>query len=224
VLGTTLVLILGFPHFMIWGLAALGLIGGTVGTFVKPGPAARVPAPQRPVARPVLLGVTTAGIALSSLTLICIFFLGLPMFLNSWTEWHRFDGQPYHRAEFQVTKVYFQRERGGPNVYASGIVEGNREWMSLLPYLGIRPQSQGEVEERVPQGTVIPIYLFPEMKGRWRVRVVSEGLPAEPAHRMAIRVANYGMLGFAASAGLLFLLIRIRKTCFAEESVSIGAA
>lgn len=145
------------------------------------------------------------------------------MFLNSWTQWHRFEGQPYHRAEFQVTRVYYQRQRGAPDVYASGIVEGNREWMSLTPYLGTRPHTQEELEDRVPEGTVIPIYLFSHMKGRLRVRALSEGLPAEPAHQMAIQVANYGLLGLAVSAGTMFLLLRIRRMCFAQESVGIGA-
>jgi hypothetical protein len=223
-LGTSLVLILGFPRFVIWGFAVLGLIGVIVSTFVKPQPAIRVPAPQRPVSRPVLLRLTGAGIALCFLALVCIFFLGLPMFLNSWTQWHRFEGQPYHRAEFQVTRAYYQRQRGGPDVYASGMVEGYREWMSLRPYLGTVPHSQAELDARVPAGMIISIYLFPQMKGRWRVRALTEGLPAEPAHQMAIEVAKYGLLGFAISAGLLLLLTRIRKTCFAEKAVGVGAA
>lgn len=224
VFGSAFVLILGLPHFMIWGFVAIGLIGGLTGTFVKPQPRIQAPAPQRPVARPALLGLTTVGIAICSLALVCIFFLGLPMFLNSWTQWHQYEGQSYYRAEFQVTRAFYQRQRGGPSVYASGIVEGNREWMSLRPYLGTTPHSQAELDARVPSGTIIPIYLFPGMKGRLRVRALSEGLPAEPAHQMAIEVAKYGSLGFAVSAGLLFLLTRIRKTCFAEEPVGVGVA
>lgn len=224
VFGSAFVFIFRLPRFMIWGFVAIGLIGGLTARFVKPTPTVSLPVRQKPVARPVLLGVTTAGIVLCSLALICIFFLGLPAFLNSWTEWHRFEAQPYHRADFEVTKVYYQRQRGGPDLYASGVVEGNREWMSLRPYLaGSRPRSQEELEEFVPSGTIIPIYLFPGMKSRLRVRVLSEGLPAEPAHRMAIQVADYGLLGLALSGGLIFLLIRIRRMCFAEESASVAS-
>lgn len=219
-----LILILGFPHFMIWAFVALGLIGGIVGTFVKPKAGVRVRALQRPVARPVLFWITSVGIAFCALAFVCLFFIGLPMFLNLWTQWHRFEGQPYHRAEFQVTKVYFQRQRGGPDVYASGIVEGNREWMSLAPHLGTIPRSQEELEDRVPQGMAIPIYLFPGMKGRWRVRALNEGPPVEPAHQMAINVAKYGLLCFAISAAMIFLLLRIRRMCFAQESIGVCAS
>jgi hypothetical protein len=45
-------------------------------------------------------------------------------------------------------------------MYASGMVDGQREWIGLYPYLHPRPRNEAELDERVPIGTSIPIYLF----------------------------------------------------------------
>ena len=74
-----------------------------------------------------------------------------------------------------MTHTYYQRgSKGAVDAYASGMVDGNREWMSLRPYLPTVPRSEAELDQRVPIGTSIPIDLFPEMKGRLRVRVYSD--------------------------------------------------
>jgi hypothetical protein len=86
-------------------------------------------------------------------------------------------------------------------MYASGMVDGQREWMGLYPYLHPRPRNEEELDERVPIGTSIPIYLFPELKGRSRVRVYADTPPAEAYHREAITAANYGLTGLAICRG-----------------------
>ncbi len=98
--------------------------------------------------------------------------------MNSYSSWQRYEGQSYHRADFEVTRAYFQRgSKGGISVYASGTVDGQREWMDLESYVPTRPRSQSELDEQVPTGTSIPIYLFPDLKGRSRVRVFA-AIPA----------------------------------------------
>jgi len=142
---------------------------------------------------------------------------GFVMFINSWTRWHQYEGQPYHRDEFQVTRVYYQRgSKGSIDVYASGEVEDNREWMSLRPYLHSLPHSQGELESMVPAGTVIPVYFFPGMKGRMRVEVYADTPPAEANQRAAMTTLNHGLLGIAITGGLIFFLILLRRMCFAQ--------
>lgn len=148
---------------------------------------------------------------------------GSVMFMNDWSRYQIYEGQPHHRADFEVTRVYYQKHpKGGADVYASGTVEGNREWIDLLPYLHTRPQGQAELEERVAVGTSIPVYLFPNLKGRLRVPVYNVVPPAEAYHRRAMAELNYGLLGLALDGGILFVLIRLRRLCF-EESESVAA-
>jgi len=106
-------------------------------------------------------------------------------------------------------------------MYASGMVDGQREWMGLYPYLHPRPRNEAELDERVPIGTSIPIYLFPELKGRSRVRVYADTPPAEAYHREAITAANYGLTGLAICGALLFILNRVRRLCFIPRAVLI---
>ena len=49
------------------------------------------------------------------------------MFINSWNRWHLYEGQAYQRNEFQVVRAYYQTHtKGGPAIFASGTVEGQR--------------------------------------------------------------------------------------------------
>ena len=116
-----------------------------------------------------------------------------------------------------MTRVYYQKQGKGTDVYASGTVEGRREWMNLAPYVQVMPHGQSELEESVPVGTSIPIYLFPDMKGRSRVRVYQEVPTAESYHRAAMSALRNGLGCLAICGGILFLLLRLRAMCFAEE-------
>jgi len=147
---------------------------------------------------------------------ICCLLFGLVIFLNSWNRWHQYEGQVYHRSEFQVLRVYYQKQSKSYSFYASGLVDGNREWISLQPYTHVTPHSQGEAEQLVPAGILIPIYFFPDLKGRARVQVYQKIPPAEASHRDAIKAANISLLGLAISGGLLFVLLRIQRGCYAD--------
>ena len=219
--ATTFMLVFRFPKFIIAIFGIMVVVGTALSAWAKQRTLAPR-APQRPLSHPTLFKLLSLGIAVCSLALFSIVLFGFVIFLNNWNDWHRYEGQPYHRTDFVVTQTYYQRGyKGTVDAYASGMVDGNREWMGLRPYLPTVPRSEAELDERVPDGTSIPIYLFPEMKGRLRVRVYSGTPTAEGYHRAAIDAVDYGLGGAALSAALIFVLIRLRRLCFAETDSSI---
>jgi hypothetical protein len=213
-----------FPKWMIAAFAAMILVGTLSGSLLKPQTATSPRTPQPAPSRPILFRVVGIGIALSLLGCVCFLLFGFVIFMNSWNDWHRYEGQPYHVTTFQVTRAYYQKQSKSVDIYASGKVDGQREWMSLQPYLHIRPRSQEELDERVPMGTSIPIYLFPDLKGRSRVRVYDDTPLAEAYHRTAIKAANYGLMGLAICAGILFILNRVRMLCFSNPEQPVSTA
>lgn len=211
-----------FPKPMIAIFGAVILIGALISSFVKP-TAARILEPQRPLARPVLFRFVGAGIALCGIAIFSILLFGFVIFMNSWNRWHQYEGQPFHRSEFRVEQVYRQRSGKSIDVYARGTVEGQREWMSLRPYLHRIPRSQAELEERVPAGVEISIYFFPNLKGRARVELYQDVPPAEASHREAITAVNDSLLGLAIAGALLFVLTRVQRVCYADTvAVQVG--
>src|ERR1700722_18976921 len=98
----------------------------------------------------ILLDLTIGMLGLAFLS--CLLF-GFVIFINAHNGYERVQVQPYHATTFQVTRPYYQKSAGmhGPNVsaYASGMVEGNKEWMNLVPYLKHVPRDQAEVNDSV---------------------------------------------------------------------------
>ena len=154
-------------------------------------------------------------IAILGLAFLSCLLLGFVAFMNAHMALKRVQGQPYHATTFQVIRPYYQRSAGahGPDiaVYASGIVEGNKEWMSLLPYLKPAPRSQSELNDAVPPGTVIPVYLFPNLKGQSRIQVIDALPPGEASRRTEAWVSRRAPLALAVLGALIFLLVRIRR-------------
>jgi len=216
-ISTVFLTVFHFPKFTIAIFGGMILIGALLSTFVKPKAAGRqVGQTKRPLSHPVLFRFVGVGILLCAFTVICCLLFGLVIFLNSWNRWHQYEGQVYHRSEFQVLQVYYQKQSKSHSFYARGLVEGSREWMSLQPYTHVTPHSQGEADQLVPAGTMIPIYFFPDLKGRARVQVHQDVPPAEASHRDAMRAANFSLLGLAVSGGLLFVLLKIQRGCYAD--------
>jgi hypothetical protein len=224
-LSTTFMLVFKFPKPMIVVFAAIILIGTALSTVVKPRPVGLPAAPQRPVSNPVLFKILSIAIALCSLVLFCILLFGFVSFMNSWDRWHRYEGHPYQRTDFVVTRAYFQTHtRGGPSIYASGTVEGSKEWMDLQPYLNFRPHSQQELDTQVAAGSVIPVYFFPDLKGRTRVQVSSSPPPAEASRRAAMSTLNSSLIGLGVTAGIIFLLWLLRRSCYASTEAPFQQA
>jgi hypothetical protein len=86
--------------------------------------------------------------------------------------------------------------------------------MDLQPYLKPVPRTEGELDERVPVGTSIPIYLFPDLKGQARVRLFDVVPPAEAFHRDAMHTLNSALRALALTAIVVFVLSRLRRLCF----------
>ena len=221
--ATTFMLVFKFPKFMIVFFGVMIVIGTAFSAWAKQRTLAPR-APQRPLSHPTLFKFLSLGIAICSLALFSIVLFGFVIFLNNWNDWHRYEGQPYHRADFVVMRTYYQRgSKGAVDAYASGMVDGSREWMGLRPYLQTVPRSPEDLDTRVPVGTSIPIYLFPEMKGRSRVRVYEVTPTAEGYHRAAINALNRSLEGLIIIGILIFVLSRSRKMCFAETDSTVQA-
>lgn len=213
--STIFMLVFGFSKIMIAFFGAMIFAGTALSTWAKSKAVAAPPTPQRTIAHPSLFKILTLAIALCSLALAATLLFSFVSFMNSWSRWHTYDGQPYHRAEFQVKRAYFQRgSKGGIDIYASGTVEDLPQWMDLESFVHTLPRSQEELDDVVPAGTSIPIYLFPNLKGRTRVRVYQETPPAEAYRSSAMNAVHYGLGGLALGAGLLFVLSRVRQMCF----------
>src|ERR1700683_3120437 len=134
------------------------------------------PSPCQLSAPPISVILLNLAIAILGLGFFACLLAGFVTFINAHNAFKRVQGQPYHATTFEVIRPYYQKSSGmhGPDisVYASGMVEGNKEWMSLRPYLKRVPRDQAEVNDSAPPGTVIPVYLFPNLKGRSRIQVI----------------------------------------------------
>lgn len=218
-------LVFKFPKPMIAVFAAFILIGTGLSTIIKSRPVGAPAAPQRPVSNRLLFRIVSVALGLSWFATLCILLFGFVSFMNSWDRWHRYEGHPYQRTDFVVTRTYFQTHtRGGPSIYASGTVDGGKEWMDLGPYLKFRPHSQDELDTHVAAGTVISVYFFPDLKGRTRVQVSSNPPPAEASRRAAMSTLNSSLVGLAVMAGIIFVLVLLRRSCYADTQVSFQQA
>jgi hypothetical protein len=224
-LSTIFMLVFKFPKVLIFVFVGFIVVGTALSAVVKPLPVGSPIAPQRPVSNPLLFKILSVAIVLGSFAIGCILLFGFVSFMNSWERWHQYEGHPYQRADFVVTRVYYQTHtRGGPDIYASGTIEHNKEWMSLRPYLNYVPSSQEDLELRVGAGTVIPVFFFPGMKGRARVQVVSDPPPAEANRRAAMSTLKSGLTWLGAITGIVFLLFLARRSCYADMDASFQQA
>jgi len=225
-LSTIFMLVFGFPKIMIAIFVTLILIGTALSAWLKARPAVvRGPVPQRPLAHPTLFRILSLISALCALIFISILLFGFVIFMNSWNRWHEYEGQRYQRTDFVVKQAYYQpRRKGNADIYASGTVEGNHEWMSLQRYVESFPRNQAELDSQVPAGTSIDVYYFPGLKGRARVVVYDEVSPAEASRRTAMNTLTYAPIGLGVTAGLIFLLSRLRRLRFAEVPFAMAAA
>ena len=211
------ILLFKLPKIMIAFSAGLILVGIALSAWAKSKAAAARPTSRAAIARPLLFKIVSLAIALSSLALVATLLFSFVAFLNSWTRWHTYEGEPYHRAEFQVKHAYYQRgSKGGVYIYASGMVENQSEWMNLQSFVPTLPHNQAELDSAVPAGTSIPIYLFPNLKGRMRVQVYQGTPPAEAYRNSAMNALHYGLSGLALCAALLFIVFRVRPLCFVQ--------
>ena len=136
----------------------------------------------------ILLNLTIAILGLAFL--VCLLF-GFVTFINAHNAFKRVQGQPYQATTFQVTRPYYQKSHGmhGPDisVYASGMVEGKKEWMNLVPYLKRVPRDQAELNDSVP--------------------------PGEASRRTETWVLRRAPVALVVLGALILLLVQIRRFC-----------
>ena len=154
-------------------------------------------APKPPVTVGLWLLDLTIAISATLFVMGCVF--GLPLYLNSSSSAELYAGQPYHATTFRVTSVQYGQTADPFQIWATGngMVEGKREMMDLMPYLGTLPDynyklptSQVELMTKVPEGTVIPVYAFPNLKGANRIQLIQARPTAENYSRLAAWTSN----------------------------------
>jgi len=227
-LGVGVMFAFHFPRPMILGFALVTFFLALFGLRSRRTSAISnsVPRPLSPQPKSaVFLGLTIALLGLACFA--CLLF-GFIIFLNAQMAIKRVARQPYHATTFQVIRPYYQKSAGfhGPeiSVYASGMVGGNKEWMDLFPYLKRNPSGQGELNALVPPGTTIPVYLFPNLKGRSRIQVIDVLPPGEAARRIQAQVLRRVPVALVVLGALMFVLVRIRRSLAtpAAQATSVG--
>ncbi len=135
--------------------------------------------------------------------------------MNSSARAELYTGAPYHATTFRVISVqYTPLSAGagdmaptGPIATAVGIVEGQKETMDLLPY--VFPSDREELMQRVPPGTVIPVYLFPTLDGVNRIQLIRG--PAAQRYQRQSTWATTRALPVVALLGLLTLILSLTR-------------
>jgi hypothetical protein len=159
--------------------------------------------------------VLNVAIALAGLCLFTSLLFGVVAVLNWHAAYNRFEGQPYHATSFQVTRPYYQRSAGmhGPDiaVYAKGLVEGQEEWMGLIPYLKRMPSGQDELNNLVPRGTVIPVNLFPGLTGQRRIQLIGALPQAELNHQAEMAALRQWSIAAGGFGALVLVLVGVRR-------------
>jgi len=133
-----------------------------------------------------------------------------PLYMNSSSSAELYEGAPYHAATFRVISVQYSPPTTGIDggstpaiASAVGIVEGQRETMDLLPY--VYPQDRAELMQRFPPGMVVPVYLFPTLRGVNRIQP-QRGSPPEKYQRQAAWASNRA-LPVVGGIGMLTALL-----------------
>ncbi len=168
----------------------------------------------------------TAGIWLLDLMIaICgsLFVLGalfgFVFYMNTSSQEQLYQGATYHATTFRVTSVQYSRawsmdgQHGGHfETYASaiGIVEGQKESMDLLPYVNAIPRDQYQLMDWVPEGSVIPVDLFPTLRGHNRIQVIHE-VPTEEYYRRRATWASNRALPVVGAIGILAALLSLAR-------------
>jgi hypothetical protein len=144
---------------------------------------------------------------------------GFVFYMNTSSQEQLYQGATYHATTFRVTSVRYSRvwsmdgQHGGHfETYASaiGIVEGQKESMDLLPYVNAIPRDQYQLMDWVPEGTVIPVYLFPTLRGVNRIQIIGAVPTAEGYQRRATWASNRA-LPLVGGIGVLMSLLGLGR-------------
>lgn len=140
---------------------------------------------------------------------------GLVFYVNSSSRAQLYNGAPYHATTFRVTFVQYMWVGGGEigshsEASDTGIVEGRKETMDLMPFLGRTPNNQGELMTMVPEGTLLHVYLFPTLQGLSRIQPIGE-VPTEEWYRGSATWAASRALPIVGLIGILTALLGLAR-------------
>jgi hypothetical protein len=144
---------------------------------------------------------------------------GFVFYKNTSSRAQLYEGAPYHSTTFRVTSVQFARitslsgtkgTHTETRASASGLVEGHKESMDLLPYLNRIPRDEHELRERVPEGTVIPVYLFPTLMWQDRIQLI-HGVPTEEWYSGLAAWVSNRVFPVVGAIGILTALLSLAR-------------
>jgi hypothetical protein len=170
-------------------------------------------APKSPVTAGVWLLDLMCGIFATLFVLGC--FFGFFLYMNTSSLADLYAGQPYHVTTFRVMSVQYSQTYDPPLswAYAFGMIEGHKETMDVWPYVvklpdfhNGRPMNQLALMNLVPAGTVIPVYLFPNLNGVNRIQVILTTPTAEHYRRLAVWTSSRA-LPVVGLCGILAVLL-----------------
>jgi hypothetical protein len=149
---------------------------------------------------------------------------GFVFYMNSSTRAQLYEGAPYHATTFRVTSVQYARlvsmgnksNSSSTTAYAIGIAEGQKESMDLMTYLARSPRDQYDLMNLVPEGTVIPVYLFPTLKGASRIQPIRAVPTAEGYQRQAGWASNRA-LPVVGAIGILTALLGLGRFSLSRD-------
>jgi hypothetical protein len=144
-------------------------------------------------------------------TLFVFSFVGwFALHMNSSSRAKLYEGAPYHATTFRVMSVQYtpatvapDGAATGPIASAVGIVEGQRETMDVFPY--IYPRSRDELMAHFPKDTIIPVYLFPTLRGVNRIQRV--GVPPAEKYQEQTTWTTNRALPVVGGIGMLTALL-----------------
>jgi hypothetical protein len=170
---------------------------------------------------PVTLGIRLLDVLIAICGTFFVFALlyVFTTYMNTSPRAELYDGAPYHATTFRVTSVYYSTWNDGDGMShkqasAAGIVEGQKEGMDLLPY--IFPDDQAQLEQVFPAGTVIPVYLFPTLRGVNRIQRIG-GLPPAQRYQQKVSWITNRALPFAGAIGMLTALLGFMRVSLSRN-------
>lgn len=176
-------------------------------------------APKPPMTPGIWLLDLMTGIC-GTLFVLGSLFVGV-FYVNSSSRAQLYDGAPYHATTFRVTFVQYMWVGGGEvgshtEASATGIVEGRKETMDLMPFLGRTPNNQDDLMTMVPEGTLLHVYLFPTLQGRSRIQSIRE-VPTEEWYRGSATWATSRALPMVGAIGILGALLGLARYSFSRN-------
>ena len=176
---------------------------------------------------PVTLGIRLLDliVAVCGTLFVLGSLFGFVFYMNTSSRAQLYQGAPYHSTTFRVTSVLFYQHVSPSPHYteasAIGIVEGQKESMDLIPYLGRIPRNERQLMNWVPEGTVVPVYLFPTLKGKNRIQPI-HGVPTEDWYRGLAAWSSNRVFPVVGAIGILTALLILARLYVSRNGCAVN--